>query len=178
MKKSSARLLTVVLILFCGCSKKNSGQNPRLQSEVESSAELVPVNRPVNPPSEKSNNFLHTVFSVSKYAQYSFEVPAHHGHARLHGEFRSFTKRDQPESTSDSASNVDVMLLNEQEFNEYQHGEMQSAVYELDPAHNQTVDWGVPPTYEEPQRYHLVFSNSDTRTGIKYVRADFTVSPE
>ena len=172
MKKTSACLLTIaLLILLCGCSKKS-----RPQSDVEPSAEVVSVDRPVKLPAEMPENFLHTVFSVNQYAHYSFVIPPHHAHPRLHGEFRSFTSRNQPESTSNPASNVDVMLLNDQEFNEFQHGQLRSASYELDPAHNQLVDWGVPPTYDEPEKYHLVFSNSDARTGIKYVQADFTVS--
>lgn len=70
------------------------------------------------------------------------------------------------------------MLLNDQEFNEFLHGQPQSVTYELDPSHNQMVDWRVPTTYGESQQYHLVFSNSEGGTNIKFVEADFTVSFE
>jgi hypothetical protein len=69
------------------------------------------------------------------------------------------------------------MLLNEQEFNEFLHGQPQSVTYELDSAHDLKVDWRVPTTYGEPQTYHLVFSNPGG-TKIKFVEADFTVSFE
>jgi hypothetical protein len=144
--------------------------------EVETPRELLPVDHPVYLKSEEPRNFLHKVFPVNKYTQFAFVVPPHQGHARLHGDFQSFTKRDAPDSTSDKTADVDLMLLNDQEFNEFRRGQMESATHELDPAHNQMVDWSVPPSYDEPQIYHLVFSNSDAATGAKFVKADFTVS--
>lgn len=138
--------------------------------------ELLPVDHPVYLKSEVPRNVLHKIFPLNKYAQFSFVVPPHQGHPRVHGDFQSFTKRDAPNSTSNNTADVDLMLLNDQEFDEFRHGQMQSTTRELDPAHNQMVDWSVPPTYDEPQQYHLVFSNSDNATGPKFVKADFTVS--
>jgi len=115
---------------------------------------------------------------VSKHTQFAFLVPPHQGNTKLHGAFRSFTKRSDPDSTSDRTADVDLMLLNEQEFNEFLHGQPQGVTYELDPAHNQTVDWQVPTTYGEAETYHLVFSNSAGGAKIKFVEADFTVSFE
>jgi len=146
--------------------------------ETEMTREPQPVDHPVHLRSEEPRNFLHRVFSVNKYAQFAFVVPPHQGHPRLRGDFRSFTKRDDPDSTSDRTADVDLMLLNDQEFNEFLHGQPQSVTYELDPSHNQMVDWRVPTTYGESQQYHLVFSNSEGGTNIKFVEADFTVSFE
>jgi hypothetical protein len=70
-----------------------------------------------------------------------------------------------------------LLLLNQQEFDEFLHGQPQSVTYELDSSHNQLVDWRVPMTYGEPQTYHLIFGNSEG-AGIKFVEADFTVSFE
>jgi hypothetical protein len=222
MKRSFAWPLVIgVVILVCGCSRKesteapgaNAGQiqeakpeEPEIKAatpedpgpiatvvqplaflkgqakplppkpQAELSREPLPVDHPVYLRSEEPNHFLHTVFPVNKYAQFAFVVPPHQGHPTLRGDFRSFTKRNDPDSTSDKTADVDLMLLNEQEFNELRHGQLGSATYELDPAHNQRVAWGVPASFDQPQQYHLVFSNSDPGTGIKFVRADFTVS--
>jgi hypothetical protein len=221
MKTSSAWLLFIVLLLICGCSRKESSQahdsspeparqakaeEPEIEAatpedpgpiatviqplailkgqskalptkpEAEAPAELLPVDHPVYLKSEEPKNFLHKVFSVNKYAQFAFVVPPHQGHARIYGDFQSFARRDAPNSTSDKTADVDLMLLNDQEFNEFRHGQMQSATRELDPAHNQMVDWSVPPSYDDPLQYHLVFSNSDDTTGPKFVKADFTIT--
>jgi hypothetical protein len=147
----------------------------KLEAE-ELTREPQPTDHPVYLHSEKSKKLLHSVFSVNKYAQFVFVIPPHQGYARLHGDFRSFTKRGDLDSTSDKTADVDLMLLNEQEFNDFQHGRLSSATYEIDPAHNQMVDWGIPSSYDQPQQYHLVFSNSDGGPRTKFVKADFTVT--
>jgi hypothetical protein len=145
-------------------------------SEADTPGQLLAIDHPVDRRSEEPKHFLHTVFSVNKYAQYAFVAPPHQGNARLRGTFQSFTKRDDPDSTSDKTADVDVMLLNEEEFGEFLHGQPVSATYESDLAHDQMVDWRVPTTYDKPEQYHLVFSNSDAADRIKFVKADFTLS--
>ena len=166
-------IATVVLPL---ASLKQQPKPLPAKPEVIETREPLRVDHPVYLLSEESKNFLHRVFPVKKYAQFAFVVPPHQGHPTLRGVFQSFTNRDDPNSTSDRTADVDLMLLNDQEFDQFRHGQLESATYELDPAHNQTVDWGVPASFGEPQKYHLVFSNSDGNTGIKFVKADFTVS--
>lgn len=121
---------------------------------------------------------LHRMFPVSDYSQFPFVVPPRQGNTRLRGTFRSFTKRGAPDSTSDRTADVELMLLNDQEFDEFLHSRLQSATYELDPSHNQAVDWRVPTTFEGSQTYHLVFSNSAGGVKRKFVEADFTLSFE
>ena len=113
--------------------------------------EPLPIDHHIDVPSQKPRNLLHKVFSVNKYAEFAFVAPPHQGNTRLRGTFRSFTKRGNPDSTSDNSADVDLMLLNEQEFDEFLHGQPQSITYELDSAHNQIVDWRVPTTYGDPQ---------------------------
>lgn len=129
-------------------------------------------------PSDEPKTVLHKVFSVNKYAQFAFVVPPHEGNARLRGTLRSFMKRSDPDATSGSTADVDLMLLNDQEFQDFLHGQPQTVTYELDSVHNQMLDWRVPTTYADPQTYHLVFSNSGGGTKIKFVEADFTIKFE
>jgi|SRR5271154_6971044 len=162
--------MMVLLVLACGCSKQaKSSEEPQA---------VLSVDRPVHTSSEESRNVVHGVFSLGKYEQFAFVVPPHQAYPRLHGDFRSFTKRRDPESTSDKTADVGLMLLNEQEFNDFLQGHPGSTTFELDPAHDQTVDWRVPITYEQPQQYHLVFSNSNGGPKTKFVKAEFTISFE
>jgi hypothetical protein len=216
MKPSSA-LLTVVLLVVCACSRRESREAKRpnvdqpQQPEIKAAApedpgpavsvvgpmtvweqeaesiqahredalrrQLHPADRLVHIEA-KPEHFLHRVFSLSDHTQFSFVIPPHQANTRLRGTFRSFTKRSDPDSTSDRTADVDLLLLDEQEFNEFQHGQPQSVTYELDSSHNQLVDWRVPMTYGEPQTYHLIFGNSEGGASIKFVEADFTVSFE
>jgi hypothetical protein len=148
------------------------------KSEVALPEELLPIDHPVYFEPGKSQHLLHRVFSVDDHAQFAFVVPPHQSNATLHGTFRSFTRRRAPDSTSDRTADIDLMLLNDHEFNDFLDGQARSVTYELNPAHNQTVNWHVPITYGDPQTYHLVFSNSAGGTKIKFVEADFTVSFE
>jgi hypothetical protein len=156
------------------------GEAKPLQTKPEAAVRQEPlsIDHPVYIQPGKSKHLLHNIFSVNNHAQFAFLVPPHQDDTRLRGNFRSFTKRSDPDSTSDRTANVDLMLLNEQEFNEFLHGQPQSVTYELDPSHNQMVDWRVPTTYGESQTYHLVFSNSAGGTKTKFVEADFTLSFE
>jgi len=168
------------LFVICGCTKKgaeakNSNVDSSEEVRPEEPLELLTV-APVRIETPQPENFLHKVFSVNNHADFAFVVPSRQENTKLRGDFRSFTKLGDPDSTSDKTADVDLILLNEQEFNQFLHGQPQSVTYELDSAHNQTVDWRVPTTYADPQTYHLVFSNSDGRPKTKFVDADFTVS--
>jgi hypothetical protein len=165
-----------VLFVSSGCARKPS-TDPSQEMRPEEPLEPLTVTR-AHLETPQPQSVVHKVFSVSKYAQFSFVVPPHHENARLRGNFRSFTKRSDPDSTSNNTADVDVMLLNEQELDEFLHGPPHSVPYEVDSAHDQKVDWRVPTTYDEPITYHLVFANSEGGTKIKFIEANFTVSFE
>jgi hypothetical protein len=161
-------LMVVLSVLLCACSKK--GQ-PSEQTQTE-----VSVDHIVHLTSGESKEVVHGVFPVNKYVQFSFVVPPSEAYSKLHGDFRSFTKRREPDATSDKAADVGLMLLNDQEFADFQQGRPGSTTYEVKPAHDQVVDWQVPNTYDQPQQYHLVFSNPDGGPKTKFVKADFSIS--
>jgi len=161
--------LIVLLVLVCSCSKKAKLPDPPQET-------VLSVDRPVHLSTEEPKNVVHGVFSLSKYEQFAIVVPPHQSFPRLHGDFRSFTKRRDPDSSSDQTADVSLMLLNEQEFNDFLQGRPGGTTYELTPAHDQTVDWQVPHTLDQSQQYHLVFSNSGGGPKTKFVKADFTIS--
>ncbi len=164
-----------LLLLVCGCTKH---QDVDHSEEVRPEVPLKPLTVVTPVQARQPENFLHKIFSVNDHTQFSFVVPPQQANTKLRGTFRSFTKRSDPDSTSDRNADVELMLLNEQEFNEFLHGQQQSVTYDLDPSHNQVVDWRVPTAYGDSQTYHLVFSNPASGTKIKFVDADFTVSFE
>jgi len=139
--------------------------------------EPVAIDRVVSVEPGKPNHLLHNMFSVNHRAQFGFLIPAHQGNARLHGNFRSFTKRNDPDS-SDRSADIDLLLLNDEEFNQFLYGQPQSVTYELNSAHNQMVDWWIPATRDGSKTYYLVFINSADDKKPKFVQADFTLTFE
>ena len=139
--------------------------------------EPLPIDHSVSVEPGKPTHFLHNVFPLNRRAQFALLIPAHQNNARLHGTFRSFTKRNDPDS-SDRSADIDLLLLSDEEFNQFQNGQPQSVTYELNSAHNQMVDWWVPATRAEAKTYHLVFINSADEVKVKFVQADFTLTFE
>ena len=163
-------LVAVATLLVCSCSKKQPAYEqpqPNMDSVDRSAgSHLDPV------------KVLHRVISVSNHAEFAFSVPPHQKDARLRGTFRSFTKRGAPDSTSDDTANIDVMVLNDQQLDDFQHGKPVAATYEIDPSHDQRVEWKAPATSDQAQAYHLVFNNSSGGAKTKFVQADFSVTFE
>jgi hypothetical protein len=170
-RRSAWLLIAVVPLLVCSCSRKQT----TLQEAPQRNAD--PVDRRADSHLEPEK-VLHRVFPVKKHAEFAFTVPAHQRDARLLGTFRSFAKRVAPDSTSDDTADVDLMVLDDQQLDDFLHGRPVSAAYEVDPSHNQRAEWKVPPTSDQPQAYHLVFSNPAGGTKTRFVEADFTVSFE
>jgi hypothetical protein len=162
-------LVAVVIMLICSCSKKQVTQAPAPQQNMD------PVDRSVESHLEPQN-VLHRTFPIRDHAEFAFSVPPRQKDAKLLGSFRSFTKRGTPDSTNNGTANVDLMVLNDQQLDDFLHGRPVSAAYEADPSNNERAQWKVPPTYDQPQTYHLVFSNAASGPKTRFVEADFTVT--
>jgi hypothetical protein len=169
MKKYSALIFAGLLLLILGCQGKPTKEAP--------TQEPMSIDHPLSVDPAKPNHFLHNIFSVNHHAQFSVLVPAHQENARVRGTFRSFTERDNPDS-SDKRADVDLLLLNDEEFQQFLHGQLESITHESNSAHNQTVDWFIPATRDDAKTYHLVFVNSVREAKPKFVQADFTLTFE
>jgi hypothetical protein len=120
------------------------------------------------------NHFLHKRFSMTDSSEFAFTVPPHAVNPTLRGSFRAFTKGSSGSASSKPAA-IDLMLMNEEEFDDFVHGRSYDASYEADSSPNLTVQYAMPHTLGRACVYHLVFRNSHgSRTSI--VDADFTVS--
>ena len=138
--------------------------------------EPSPLDRPVSFEAAEPKTLIQTTFQVKKYSQVVFIIPPHQGHPRLQGDFESFTRLRDPGNSSGATADIDVMLLTDQELDNVLHGRPVNATVELDSTHSQAVVWGIPPTFDQPQQYHLVFANSAPGAKPKFVKAQFTVS--
>lgn len=127
-----------------------------------------------------SRSILHQTFRVSRAVDLPFEVPAHAANAQLHGTYRSFVKQSgapqpgvpQVESqTGDTEADVEFLVMTGEQFDNFLHGRPAEAFFTLEAAHSQEVNTNLPPTLDQPAKYHLVFRNGSR--GKKFVQADF-----
>jgi hypothetical protein len=119
-----------------------------------------------------TSTVLHRKFRVRSAAQLAFDVPAHAAMPHLRGTYQSFvTVGGAP--VSDSAADIDFLVLNDQQFADFLHGHTGDATFSVDEAHVQEVNATLPPTINEPVKYHLVFRNPSRQRLSKLVEADF-----
>ena len=121
-----------------------------------------------------SNTILHQTFKVAGIVNLPFEIPAHAANPQLRGTYRSFVKQAGTQS-SDTAADVEFLLLNEQQYAEFLNGRSGEAVFSAEDAHNQEVNTGLPPTLDQPAKYYLIFRNNSHDAGKKVVQADFRI---
>jgi hypothetical protein len=164
-KKIPDVLVGGLLLATIGCSKNAPPKERPL--EVDRLVQLS-----ANPP----RNFLRQTFEVRGYKAFEIVVPSHAARPRLHGTFQSFVKSDTGSLVSNESANVDLVLLNEEEFAEFHKGKQGTATYTLDPSYDQMVDCALASTLDQSRKYYLVFRNSPGGPKTKFVEADFTAS--
>ena len=136
------------------------------------------VDRVVRSGPKPPAHFLHRTFPVKTYQPFEFSVPPQSFNARLQGNFRAFIIGSNGSNVSDENANVEVLLLNEQEFDDFTHGRQSTATYSVDAGYNQIVECALPATRDEARKYYLVFRNPRGGAKTKFVDADFTASFE
>jgi len=124
-------------------------------------------------PTPPQCNFLHTRFAVKNYNEFSFVVPANQTNPRLHGYFRSWVDG----GSAKDAANVDMLLLNDREFDDFRQGREGKSTYAVEATHNQAVDFAISSTFRDARSYHLVFRTPEGSKST-VVDADFTLSFE
>lgn len=147
------------------------------QQPVSSAKESIdPLNR-ADATRMEPIHFLHKTFSVKKYTPFNFEVPPHAAIPHLHGTFRAFVSQPEQDPLSDDTTNVDFLLLNGDQYDDFVHGRGDgTALYSTEPTHDHEVDFVLPPSHDAPEKYYVVFRNSPGGAAIKSVQADFTLS--
>jgi hypothetical protein len=121
-----------------------------------------------------SSAIVRKTFAVSAPAKFAFEVPPHAVSPQLHGTFRSFV-RQAGAQPSDENADIDLLLMNGDQYADFQRGQPADTVYSVDSSHDQDVSFGLPATMDKPVQYYLVFRNSPASPAKKVVQADFQV---
>ena len=117
---------------------------------------------------------VHKTFAVTSTAQFLFEVPPHAASPQLHGSYHSFARNSGLQS-GDEDGDIDLLLMNDQQYSDFLSGRPADVVYSVDSSHDQDVSFGLPATQDRPVQYYLVFRNNPSSPGKKVVQADFRV---
>jgi hypothetical protein len=117
--------------------------------------------------------FLHKRFSVTKFEGFELFIPAHTFHPKVHGTFKSIA----PGGGGREAAEINVLLLNEDEFGAFARGEDVTGRFSTEACVRGEVDWALNSPIEA-QRYYLIFNAASSRPRNKIVDADFTISSE
>jgi len=111
---------------------------------------------------------LRKSFTVRSAVQIAFQVPAHAASPRLRGTFQSSAI---PGAGSDAP--VEVLVLSEDEYSEFVNRRAGDAIFIAEDAPAADINARLPPTINQPARYHLIFRNNSRSEGKKFVKADF-----
>jgi hypothetical protein len=111
---------------------------------------------------------LRKSFTVRSAVQIAFQVPAHAASPRLRGTFQSSAI---PGAGSDAP--VEVLVLSEDEYSEFVNRRAGDAIFIAEDAPAADINARLPPTINQPARYHLIFRNNSRAEGKKFVKADF-----
>ncbi len=133
-----------------------------------------PSDHVADSPVGTSTAIVRKTFAITSAAKFVFEVPPHAASPQLNGSYRSFTQQAGSQSSDDSAD-VDLLLMNAEQYADFAGGHPADVVYSVDSSHEQDVAFGLPATFDKPAQYYLVFRNSPGHAGKKVVQADFRV---
>jgi hypothetical protein len=161
-------------------SRRGPGQSQRPQTggaaNSSSSASYKPTQTDLvgDSPVGTSTPILHKTFAVAALASLPFDIPPHGANPQLRGTYRSFMPKGVT-PTDETAADVEFLLLNQQQYDTLLTGHASDAVLLAEDAHNQEVNTALPPTFDQPVRYYLVFRNNSRASRKKLVQADFRV---
>lgn len=126
-------------------------------------------------PVGSSSQIVKKTFPLARAVQFSFEIPPHAATPKVHGTFRSFVQQGLGPSADDSASNINVLLMNEQQYAEFSSGREPDVLFITDASHYQDIDFELSPSQNQPVKYHLIFRSAPSTAPRKIVQADVAV---
>jgi hypothetical protein len=117
---------------------------------------------------------LQKTFEVTGTVELPFSLPAHACNPQLHGSFRSYLEGGKLESNP-SKADIEFLVLNDEEYTNLLGGRPSDALFSAEAAHNQEVNTRLPPTFDKPVTFHLVFRNDVRGAPKKLVETDLRV---
>jgi hypothetical protein len=119
-------------------------------------------------PSTYAPHRFHSTFLVKSYRYYRLLVPVRAGSPKLRGRFAAFA------ATADkSAADAELLLLDENQFNDFVHGRINDAVFSSTSSVG-IIDVTLSPGVLAAKKYYLVFRSPDKRPRL--VTADLMES--
>lgn len=134
---------------------------------------VAPLDRVGSSPVGTSQAVLQKTFNLKVLATFPFEIPPHAAQPHLHGIFESFV--GQIHGVSDESANIDFLILNEEQQADAAGNRVSDALFSVEGAHNQAVNFDLPPSLNQRVKYYLVFRNPGGSRGGKVVEANFRV---
>jgi len=161
--KHLALVVAIILSVSAGCTKK----------ETPPAHEAPLPAEPLLKPTATTLTVLEKTFTLKTSSTFPFDVPAHSSQPHLHGIFQSFA--GQAHGPSDDTANIDFVVLNEVQQADVSAGRPGEAMFTVEGAHNQSVNFDLPPAMNQPVKYYLVFRNAQGSKSNKVVEAHFRV---
>jgi len=176
--QEAAQMVTLTGPLADYMTHQNPGQMGALKSGDSADEPRKPyhpteMDRVGDSPVGTSTPILHKTFPVVALVNLPFDIPPHAASPQFKGTYHSFLKGSG--AGSENAADVELLLMNQQQFTDLLNGHASDAVFSTEDAHDQEVNTSLPPTFNDPARYYLVFRNNSRERGKKFVKADFQV---
>jgi hypothetical protein len=153
---------TVLLLAASACEQKAT---PPAPSPVQ-------YDHVAPSPVGTDQNVLQKTFTLKSSVVFPFEIPAHAVRPHLHGMYTSFVGNVHGESGS--AADVDFLVLNEDQYGDFQDHRPSEALFSVEASHNQAVNFDLPASMDQAAKYYLVFRSS-SGGAKKVVEANFKV---
>jgi hypothetical protein len=162
-RNSLAVAIAIFLCAATACAKK----------EVAPTSRTVPSNLVTHQNAETTLSVLAKTFTLKSSETFPFEIPSHSSRPHLHGIFQAFA--GHAHGPSDDSANIDFVILNEEQRSEADANRPSEALFSVEASHNQSVNFDLPPSINQPVKYYLVFHNAPGSKSNKVVEANFRV---
>lgn len=136
--------------------------------------EVTALDRVGNSPALTGGPILHKTLGLTRAANLPFEIPARAASPKLRGTYQAFVRKSGTQP-SEQAAEVELLLLNEQQYADFLSGHLVDALLSAGSAHEQEVDFSLPPTFDQSAKYYLVFRSGSPAAQEKIVQADFRI---
>ena len=145
------------------------------QEDLAAANGILPIDRAF--PSREPARGFRTTFELTTSADCRFVIPPHTVNPQLRGYFQSFTRRSDPQGTSDRNADIGLLLLTAREFDKFLQGRQGDAILVVDRSHHHNLDYALNSAHDQSEEYYLVFQNYPRKTRV-FVTAEFTVYGE
>jgi len=161
-------ILTVTALSLATGSACNRG--PKRETDDNGSS----LDRVSQAPQLAPQPITHGMSKVQKFVKFPFEVPAHVVAPRVAGEFSSFIQGAGGARISDESADVELMIMNEEQYGAFEQKTSAESVYAVEPSHDQEVNITLPSTQDAAMRYYAVFRRTSEGKRPIWVKADLT----